>query len=231
MSIVPWILRNYYTFGTFNLTNRGDVVLLMRAYGVEKSLRTTKETIVYSFSEYLGSKFFPHSEVKSRDFLFMEDYRAWNRYRELDNEDKSPAEVSRIIKKEAISRIKSHPIRYLLQTPVQLLRLMSFMYIPALYEKNIVDKFKNVEHGLIILSAFRGIYKMTALPILFFSLIGIFFRKIRWRKEFMILLPIIYINFVYSLLYGYPRYAVPLVPFYFIFATMGVMKILKRSIP
>jgi len=126
--------------------------------------------------------------------------------------------------------IKEHPFRFIFNTPVEFLKLMGFMYIPALNDTHILNKAKESERMALILSLIKGIYKITAYPLVFLAILGIYLDRKRWRRNFVLFAPILYINGVYSILSGYPRYSVPLIPFYFIFATVGFMAICKRRI-
>lgn len=230
LPVISWSLKNYFAFGSFRLADRGGMVLLIRAYKTGDSIEKMKETAVYAFSEYLGSRFFPDPAVESRDFLFQDDYRVHREYAALLKEGKGPAYADDFMRRKAILIIKQHPIKYLLQTPIEFLRLLSFMYLPSLNEKSAIDRFEKIRNGPVILSAIRGAYKLTAFLILFMSIAGICFRKIIWQKEFIVLAVILYVNLAYGLLYGYPRYSVPLIPFYFIFAVVGVMRICRQKI-
>lgn len=227
--IMPWFLRNYHTFRTFNLANRGEMNLLIRANKVDYSFQKIKASIIYSISEYLGYKFFPDTSITSRDFLLMEDYRVYDRHKELLEEGKSEREIGQILKKEALIKIKAHPLKYLIQTPIEFFKLTTFMHLPLLYEKNIVDGFRKLPNGLIILSALRGIYKLSSFFILLLVLIGIFGRREHLRRCLIVILLILYINIIYSLLNGFSRYSLPLIPFYLMFATVGLRHLLRSD--
>jgi len=228
--IFIWSFRNYTVFKSFNMANRADIIFAIRAYKADNSPQRIKETAVYTISEFLGSKIFPQTQIKPRDVLFLDDYKTYDRYNELVREGKAQAEVESIIRSEAFAKIKKHPLRYLLYVQIDLIKMMSFMYIPALNERAAVDFFKNINGGLLALSVFKGLYKLSSFVIVIISLFGIFFRKINWNKEAMLIAVFIYINFMYSIIGGYPRYAVPLIPIYFIFATLGIARFLNWKI-
>ena len=105
------MIRNYYIFGEFNLANRGEQSLLARAYKTEYSFQKIKEAVVYSFSESLGSKFFPNPKIEPKDFQFQEDFNVRNKNQNLINQGKSQADINKIFKREAIAIIKKHPIK------------------------------------------------------------------------------------------------------------------------
>lgn len=227
--IIPWTLRNYYTFGTFSFARRAEMNLLIRAYKTDYSFDKMKKTIIYSYSEYLGSRYFPDPTIKPRDILFQEDYKAYDKYAELVKKGKSSAQINKIMAEEAFYRLKGHPVKYLLQTPVELFRMALFMHMPALWEKNTVDKFTNIQGGTIFLSVVRGLYRSISFVILALSFIGIYIRRAYWKKDFIILAAIIYINLIYSILNSHSRYSMPLIPFYLMFAVIGVVGIFNRK--
>lgn len=229
--LFSWGLRNYHIYGDFNLINtRGEQILLARAYRTECAFQKIKEMAVYNFSEYLGYKFFPYSDISSRDFQFQDDSRVRKEYQELINQGMSETDVNRIIRNKAFSILKGHPVKYLIGMPFDFFKLTLFMYVPSLNEENGINMFKHVRNGREVLSAVKGIYKALSFIILFFAIAGIAARKIQWQKEFMIFCVILYINLVYTVIGGYQRYAVPLIPFYFIFAVVGFTRIFKKGI-
>ena len=188
-------------------------------------MKKIKTAYVYGFSEYLGSKFFPGAIEKSRDFLLDDDHAAFKMEKNLLGQGYTQKEASSILKKEAIAKIKKHPIKYILQTPFEFFKMMSFMHIPLLNEINIINKFKDINGGLIILSGIKGIYKAIGYFIIFLAIIGIYIKRKEWIQHFIPLALILYINLFHSLLYGYARYSVPLIPFYFMYMVIGIFAI------
>ncbi len=229
VTLTPWILRNYRLFDIKNLaSSRAEIILLSRAMKTDYSLEKIKTAYVYGFSEYLGSKLFPEAIEKPRDFLLDDDHVAFKMEKDLLEQGYRQSEVSSILKKEAITKIKRHPFKYILQTPFEFFKMMSFMHIPLLNEPNIINRFKDINGGLIILSSIRGIYKAMGYFIIFLVGIGIYIKRKEWIQHFIPLALILYINLVHSFLYGYARYSVPLIPFYFIYMVIGLMAIIER---
>src|SRR3989338_8686094 len=226
VTLAPWILRNYRLFDTMNLSSsRAEIILLSRALKTDYSMKKIKTAYVYGFSEYLGSKFFPGAIEKSRDFLLDDDHAAFKMEKNLLGQGYTQKEASSILKKEAIAKIKKHPIKYILQTPFEFFKMMSFMHIPLLNEINIINKFKDINGGFIILSGIKGIYKAIGYFIIFLAIIGIYIKRKEWIQHFIPLALILYINLFHSLLYGYARYSVPLIPFYFMYMVIGIFAI------
>ena len=227
--ITPWILRNYHLFGIKSIaSSRAEFVLLSRAMKTDYSLEKIKTAYVYSFSEYLGSRFFPDAAEKPRDFLLEDDHFVFEKQKYLLGQGYTEKEVASIFKEEAMMKIKKHPFKYILQTPLELLKMMSFMHLPSLNDPGLTDKFKDIKGGLILLSSIKGIYKFTGYFIISLALIGAYLRKEDWKQYFIVLSLIFYINGIYSLLYGYARYSVPLIAFYFMFVSIVWLDICKR---
>ena len=227
--LTPWILRNYSLFGIKSLaSSRAEIILLSRAMKTDYSLEKIKMAYVYGFSEYLGSKLFPMAIEKSRDFLLDDDHVAYKMEKELLGQGYTQKEVSSMLRKKAITKIKRHPFKYILQTPFEFFKMMSFMHIPLLNETNIINRFKEINGGLIILSGIKGIYKTAGYFIIFLAGIGIYIKRKEWIQHFIPLALILYINLIHSFLYGYARYSVPLIPFYFMYMVIGLMAIIER---
>ncbi len=227
--LTPWILRNYSLFGIKNLaSSRAEIILLSRALKTDYSMEKIKTAYLYGFSEYLGSKFFPGAIEKSRDFLLDDDHVAYKMEKDLLGQGYTQKEVSSILKKEAITKIKRHPFKYILQTPFEFFKMLSFMHIPLLNETNIINKFKDINGGLIVLSGIKGIYKAAGYFIVLLAGIGIYIKRKEWIQHFIPLALILYINLFHSFLYGYARFAVPLIPFYFMYMVIGLTAIIER---
>jgi 4-amino-4-deoxy-L-arabinose transferase-like glycosyltransferase len=228
ITLVPWILRNYCLFEIKNLiSSRAEIVLLSRAMKTDYSTKKIIIAYVYGFSEYLGSRFFPDAVEKASDFLHADDQVVYKIENDLLGQGYSQREASSILRKEAITKIKRHPFKYILQIPFEFFKMMSFMHIPLLNETNIIAKFVDLNYGLIILSSLKGAYKVVGYFIILFASIGIYIKRREWIRHFILLALILYVNLLYSLLYGYARYSIPLIPFYFMFSSVALLEIYK----
>ena len=224
----PWLMRNSRVFGVCGFNSIGSRALLARVHRSDYSLKQTLQSTVYYFSEYIGAKLFPEAFDTPNECMLIEGRRIIKRERQLLDEGYSIIEINDIFKSEASAKIKDHPVKFLTRTPFELVRLMHFMYIPALNQTVIVSKFKEFNGGSLILSLVRGIYKITVYPLIIFSALGVYFVSRTRRKEllFLILL-ILYVNCIYSVFSGYPRYNIPLIPFYLMFAAVGIVRLFK----
>lgn len=229
ITVSPWIIRNYNLFGILNLNPQGSWVLLGRTYRSNYPIEKLKASAVYYFSEYLGSKLYPNVFSPAKDAMLEQGHLLIQREKQLQEQGLTLREIRDIFRKEAAYLIKKHPFRFIFTTPLELMRLMSFMYIPILYGDCLIDKFKNIKNGALILSLIRGSYRIIAYPLIFLVIFSIYLYRAQWRKNLIVLAPVLYINLLYSLLSGYPRYSVPLIPFYLMFATAAVIGILERG--
>jgi len=100
--------------------------------------------------------------------------------------------------------------------------MTSFLYIPVLNEPNTIEKIGNMKNGEFLISAIRGVFKILAYLVLFLALFGLFGERKKWRQWIFIAVLILYINLAYSFLFGWGRYNVPFIPFYFMFAVAGI---------
>ncbi len=228
VTVAPWVIRNKYVFGVSNFNYSGSTVLLARAQRSNYPYEKKKAEITYIFSEYLGSRLYPDTFHTPKDAVLGEPYLMKEEIERLQQEGFSPAETKRILEKEARDMIKSHPFRFIFNTPVEFLRLMGFMYIPALNYTDILDKAKESRSFAFTLASIKGAYRLTAYPLVFLAVFGICLSGKEWRRNFMAIAPILYINGMYCVLSGYPRYSVPLIPFYLMFAASGFLDSRKR---
>jgi len=217
--IAPWSIRNYNKFGKPVPSLLSGRALWIRGVKLDYNFKDIKKELVFSVSEYIGKKLYP--EVKNpNQFLLKEaivNEEKINEWAKSYNE----AEIYSIQLKEALAKIRQHPLKYLAQNFIEWLKMTSFLYIPVLNEPNTIEKFGNMENGTFLISAIRGIFKLLAYLVLFLALFGLFGERKKWRQWIFIGVLILYINLVYSFLFGWGRYNVPFIPFYFMFAVAG----------
>lgn len=226
--ISPWSYRNYKLFGTHQISFRGELALWMRAIKVDQSMDEMKIALVCNFSEFLGKIVFPDKVSSPGDFMLEDSRKAYSRQSMLIQSGLSITEANRQIRNEALMKIKRHPLKYLAQTFLEFEKMLAFLYIPTLNETHTIEKFQRIKNGRLILACFRGIYRLLAYPLFLFALIGIFVKKKDWESSYFPIGAIIYINLIYSLLFGWGRYAVPLIPLYLIFAAIGFTNLIDR---
>lgn len=254
--VLPWLARNYYTFGTWKMTApRGGMVLWMRGLKNDYSFEDLKQAAVYYFSENLGKKIYPdatykneafmrefntvvegrHDEdfwresLKKRSFTVREGVILDAKIVSLKEAGFNDLEIDTILANEGVKKINKNPFKYLMQTPLELIKMTSFTYLPILNDEQIVLKIESVKTGLV--SVIRAITRLIAYPIMVLAFYGIFQYRKEWRILFPIFLIIAYFNLFQGLTFGFGRHAVPLIPFYIMFATMGLFKLCELRKP
>lgn len=228
MIVGMWSARNHYLFGTYEISLRGGAALWERAQKSDKGPDSVKHEIVYNFSEYLGGKLFPGVAGRPRDVILEGSRKAYYKNLELKGQGNTPLGADRIMRKEAFAKIRVHPIRFLVYIPVELVKMTAFVYVPMLNEPQVIDRFLQLKYGNTILSSIRGAFRILAYPILILAVIGMIFNRHLWRNWFFLFAAIVYVNLVYSMLFAMGRYAVPLVPFYSVFAAAGFIALIDR---
>ncbi len=212
--ILPWMYRNYVYFNTLGLrTAAGGALWGDKVQKLDYQFKDFKETVIFTISENLGKKMFPNAVDNPRDFLFKEDILVREKiYPELRAKGYTDSEIQRIM----IRKIMKRPVKFLLVSTLDLLKMTQFSYLPTLNQPHIIENFKNFAYGDTLLSSLRAIFRSLAYFLILFSIIGMFISKSLWKTRIFLFIIIAYFNLLYSLIYGHGRYAVPLIPYYII---------------
>lgn len=226
--VTPWSLRNHHIFGTYQISLRGGAALWEMSQKLNDSAEDIKHEMVFNFSEYLGSKMFPGLVENPRDFILQGSKKSHEKERELEKRGLTPVEIDAMMKREAVEKITLQPIKFLIHIPVEFIKMTAFVYVPSLNEPYLTARFSKFKKGPLMLSSIRAIFRLSAYPILILVVIGILSARRSWRNWYFLLAVIIYINLIYSMLFAMGRYAVPLIPFYSIFAAVGFLRLLNR---
>lgn len=228
-----WIYRNYRLFSSAQISLRGGAALWEVAYKLDDSFEDMKKAVIFNFSEHLGNLLFPGAADSPRDFILMRSKKSHDLEEQLRQQNFNPVEIDSIMKKESLKKIRNHRypfLKLLAHVPLELIKMTAFLYIPTLNEPHIINKFYNLKNGKILLSGIRAIFRLSVYPILCLVIISIFRNRIHWRQWFFLVSIIIYINFIHSILFAIGRYAVPLIPFYLIFASAEIPKLKQKFI-
>ncbi|PIV39303.1 MAG: hypothetical protein COZ98_01215 [Candidatus Omnitrophica bacterium CG_4_8_14_3_um_filter_43_15] len=224
--ISPWSARNKRLFGTYAITLRQGVALAARAERLDDSSDFMKESFVYNISEFLGRKFFPKASVLDVNFIMQGSRNANLRFLTLTQKDAlSGPQADKIMKEEALARIKRRPFKYMLQSLFEFQKLAMFLNVPALNEAALNA------HSLrkVLIVFLRGFLKLLSLFVLGLAAAGAYFYFKKWHLWVFIFFLAAYLNFANSMIFGDPRYAAPLIPFYIIFATAGWFGIRRKQ--
>lgn len=221
---LPWIVRNYEIFRKPMIAPRGEQILWIRAQKIDYSGEQIYKHFIFSFSEFLGDILYPDSNRKrTSDVYFIDSIESDKIFLELEKKGYSLIQIQDIFFREALNKIRSHPIKYLILTPLESFKMLSFIYLPSLNQSHIVDglKYSNISLRLLVLF-FRGIMRLCAYVIVIMCVSGIYIKRKEWMNFIFPLLIILYINLAHSLLFGDGRFAIPLIPYYSIFAAVTV---------
>lgn len=225
IATLPWMLRNYEKFRRPMIAIRGQQVLWIRAQKIDYSMGELYKQFVFSFSESLGDMLYPDpGRKRTSDVYFTDSIRSDKISLELMKKGYSPMQIEDIFSREAAAKIKAHPLEYLSLSALEFFKMLSFMYLPSLNQCHIVDMLRSSHNILLklLISFFKGIIRLYAYFIAVMCIFGIYIKRKEWVKFIFPLLIILYINSVYSLLFGDGRYAVVLIPYYAIFAAVAV---------
>ena len=227
--VLPWMARNYRLFGSAQLAWRGEMALWMRSNKLDDTPQKMAQAVLYNISEYLGHAVFPGAASDPRDFILEDSQLAYRRQRELIAEGRSQAETNRFIGEEAWQRIRRQPIKFILYTPIEAIKLTAFSYVPSLNEPHVIALFTRYPHGRLVLAALRGVVRLMAYPLLALMFYGLWVERLRWRKNWPLIACVFYVNAVYSCLFVEGRYTVPLIPVYIIFACAAAKVLLQPN--
>jgi len=226
--ILPWMSRNYTKFGNFSLREGSLEPLCIKVQKLNYNFNDLKQNLVFIISENLGKKIFPNAVKNPRDFLFKEDILVIEK---ILPELKSKGYTDKEIKNIMIKGIIRRPIKFIVVSSIDLLKMTQFTYLPVLIDQEyLIKKISDYRHGNIFLSLSRGIFRLLAYVLIVFSIMGIFAQKVLWREWIFLFIVIIYISLAYSIVYGHGRYSVPLIPYYIILSSAFILKNKKTAL-
>lgn len=223
--VTPWVLRNYSIFGKPSITLRGYSTMYTRAVKVNLSEEELKMFAVYSFSEYLASKEYPGNNFSTTaDGYFYQPIAS--KLMEFTALGLSPEEADTRFKEEALSLIRSHPLKFISMGIFELVKFNSFSQVLLLNNK----KLEKLFNGSCFLPVLRGFLKLLGIIMALFSFYVIM-SKFRFIHGWLpVSCVIFYFNSVHFFLDSIGRYALPIIPYYFFFIITGVMQLKKRHV-
>lgn len=231
MVVTPWVARNYRVFGSAQVSLRGGLALWARANRLTNGPRELAQTAVYSFSEVLGHALFPDAAATPSEVVLRDSHLVNERLRMLMEQGLTQETANQRLGQEAVQQIVRHPVAYVLQTPIEMIQMTAFSYVPGLNELQVSERMGRHPSGRLLLSGVRGMVRLLAYPLLGLVAYGWWSCRRNWRQWWPIAVALVYVNAVHALLFGYGRYAVPLIPLYLIVAAMGVWTWHERRQP
>ena len=236
-----WHIRNERLFGNPSIAP-GSHAFFLRALSATYATPTMKGFIIASFAgDYTANVVVPGYASLPEPATSIRTM--FNRYRmELKQIIPSEYDVDKIFFDEATALYSAHPIVYWLLTPIWFLRMNGVPY----YTGGAIDHLLVDTHTT--LSPWIKIGLLLGIHLLWFALIGfIFWQIIKTIRVYnktphalvIISMFVLYTNLIYTgFAHAEVRYALPIMPFYFIFLTKGVQdcfslygKNIRRIIP
>ncbi len=226
----PWVLRNYRLFHKGSIALRGGKVFWMRAQKVDYTCAEIYKHIIFTFSESIGDRLYPDkNRLRTSDVYWADSLRSDEYLIELEKKGYSLPEIDDIFFKEGMVKVKLHPVKYILDTPLEFIKMLSFMHLPSLNQAYILDTVKNsnpiIRVSILLL---KGIIRFSGYLIFILCVMGVYLKRKELKDSLFLILILIYTNLVHSLLFGDGRYAVVIVPFYLIFASVSIKYIMER---
>ena len=223
--ILPWLLRADFESANATVTPRGGELLITRAELMENTYPHYGSHLIGHLFGYYFAQFFDPAVSAS---AFREAAASEEKIYSLLARGVSHAELDRILTAEGRQRILNQPFKYLLFSFLDFISFNSPIIPESPYWQNSVaihPMFADGRHPEI--PPYQKVLFVLSLRVVWFVLIfwviyGFVKKRQQWPKFCVLLVFIIYFNLIYSLIHAIPRYALPIYPFYFILATVGI---------
>lgn len=202
--LFPWMYRNHLMFNKFFVTIRHGTGMLIRSDKINQEWEEFKMWTVASFSEGLANRLFNRNDLKIDGGSYF-NRRLLERYNVAMKSEKKFEDIDAEYMQEAIILIKKHPLKYILYTPLEFIRLNSFN-IPLLNQYS---------SGYVMF--LKGIFKLAGWMITCFVFLGLIkYLKGRQNGFLVLAVVVIYFNLIHITMHSIARYIVPAIPFYLI---------------
>ena len=227
----PWVAREKFLGGGVGVAPRGGGTLLALTEVTERmSQNYTGNLVGFLFGYYFAQKLYP----EINPVAFRDTSTTKQRIEDLTKQGKSLRELDAIFFKEAKSYIIRNPQKFAYMVVLNFINLNSPILIKGSLWQNVTaihPMFADGRHA-----DWPGLYKIVialGVRLVWFALFalviyGLWYSRKNLSKFGWVLLLIIYFNLFYSLVWAIPRYALPLYPFYFILAVVGLSVLWKK---
>lgn len=226
--LLPWFLFNKRVYGNpFFLTNRGGITLTIKAERLGWTPKEALVSFVYPVSEWTAQRYFPHEYNKvTYDRLEGSAFKAaYDKYDALISRGYSEMAADKELRSKALSRIEQNFLKYIALSASDFHYMLYFEGLPL---AQFTDFFKR--QARLAINAF---FKVYSLLIIFFAVKGAFI-MFGDRKDTAIkavfLLPVFYTFFMYSAIFGAPRFTFTVIPFIYILASAGIYGLIKARV-
>lgn len=225
--VAPWVYRNMKEFNVAAITTRSGHLLLWRAMRLEYTPREMLVHIVYGASDTLGRTLFPDDYSKmtvrgewgtASENIYTAGEKIYQDYRA---QGYSELEADRMLQDKAIEMIEQHPIKYILQSFLELWKLSFFEIVPFAYSDKFNELMQSSSALFVIGKTLRiGLRYYYSWFILALAAVGVIkgLKTLGWRRCAILLCPVVYVTITGIIGNASPRYLFPSVPFIMIFA-------------
>ncbi len=222
----PWLARERMLGGKFGVAPKGGgLVLSMTGVAEKLSQNYFGNFVGFFLGYYFAQKLYPNIDpVAFRDTSKMEEGIP-----NLKKQGKSLREIDAIFYSEAKDYIVHHPIQYAYMAGLNFISLNSPILIKGLLWQNVTaihPMFADGRHpeaSTLKKTVIALGIRLVWFALFFFVIYGIWRSRKNLAKFSWILLLIIYLNVFNSLVWAIPRYALPMYPFYFTLASLGLV--------
>ncbi len=135
--------------------------------------------------------------------------------------------LDRVLMKEGLNNIKSHPFVYIRLCSEHLFRFLVGSHSDSFLvtRGSFADTISRGKFGIVVIKLFLlGINFF----LLFLAIFGAIVRRARLGDLVFILIPILYVAAIHTIFFGTVRYQIPVMPFILIFSVIGIMEIKKH---
>ncbi len=223
--LLPWFSFNNRVYGTpFFLTNRGGLALTIKAERLAWIPKEMLMSFIYPVSEGLVKRYFP-SEYKKVTYSPVDGSAfkaAYDKYDSLISRGYGEMAADKQLRAEALNKIRGNILKYIILSVSDFHYMLYFEGLPL---SQFTDFFKRE-----IRMAINAFFKIYSLLIIFFAIKGGFIMSQHKENSFLkpaFILPIFYTLFMYSAIFGAPRFTFTIIPFIYILASAGIYELIK----
>lgn len=225
----PWFSFNSRVYGNpFFLTNRGGMAVTIKAERLHWTPKEILVSFIYPVSEGLVQKYFPdeYRKVTGNPVDGSAPKIAYDKYGLLISRGYGEMAADKQLRIEALNKIKKSPLKYIVLSISDFHYMLYFEGLPL---SQFTDFFKRKTK-----MAINGFFKIYSLLMMFFAIKGIFImmrHKENRSLKIVFLLAVFYTFFIYSAIFGAPRFTFTIIPFIYILASSSIYEIFKRRTP
>jgi len=236
MVLTPWLVKNKFKNGISVSSFTGYYLLLQTERMKELYPRYAGHFVGYSLGYYISERLsFDTGPGDNKYFSYFEG-PIQSKMKKFIAAGYDYGDISNVFTKEALPQIIKHPVQFLSVSALNFFSFNSPILMRGPLWQNGVDlapQFADGRHQeipdylkLIIVLTPRLLWFLF-----FFFVITSIIKNLRdWDKIGWLVLIIIYFNIIYSMSLGLNRYALPIYPFYIIFAVSSIIFFLNKKL-